>query len=242
MKRIIAMITVAMMAIGMMSTAAFADEIVHNGSLPATSSKEVKITINSLSDSSSGGGTNVLPSEYHVLVNWDVLDGVYDATNSDSEEEDGFKNFTWDCVKLDYTVNDPGTTGEDDPRSANWTQKPKVAFEVLNASAPDLSISASVALEGEDTWAQFISSNPVTGQFTTPTTIAPVSKGNMGTGVESASEGKTGIGTDAENDEDYEYELNWNYTALNEYALQLYKDGNPSAEFTNKFVVTINAA
>lgn len=238
-KRIIAIVTVMMMAITMMSTAAFADEIVHNGDLPATSSQEVKITINAAKDASSGE-ESTLPSEYHVLVNWDVMDGVYDATASDNEET-GFSNYEWDCVKLEYKVNDPGSTG-DDPRSGNWVTTPKVAFEVINASTPDLPIKASVKVDGEDAWKDFISSNPVTSQFSTPVTIAPVTKGNMGTGVQSCSEGKTGIGTDAENDEDYEYELNWNYTALNEYALQLYKDGAGSETFSNTFVVTIEAA
>ena len=238
MKKLMAFFVATMMIMSMV-TVASADEIVHKGELPAESRQEVKITINAAQDASSGG-EDALPSEYHVLVNWDVLDGVYDATASDNTET-GFSNYEWDCVSLEYKVKDPEST-EDDPRSANWTTEPKVAFEVINASTPDLSIEASVKIEGEDAWKDFISSNPVTSQFTDPVTIAPVSKENMGKGVESASEGKTGIGTDAENDEDYEYVLNWDYTALNEYALKLYKEGTASETFSNTFVVTINAA
>lgn len=247
MKRFIAILMAAVMTLGMSAITAFAEQrtdpfLTENGStnLPDEtdiSQQDVKITINAVSDSTGGGGENTLPSEYDILVNWDTQDGVYDATASDEPGENGFKNFAWKWQTLEYEVNSPNVgEGETDPRTANWTTEPKAEFEVVNASTPDLSINAEVALDGDDAWAPYISSNQITEQNATFGTqsIAPVTVANLGSGD---GNGKSTVDT---NYAGHAYELNWDYDALNARALELYQAGGGSDELTNTFVVTIS--
>lgn len=241
MKRFLIIVMAMLIALAM-STTAFAAELVHNGTLPASSEQNVKITINALTD---GGGDNPdcrLPSEYHVRVKWDVQDGVYNATATDNDEDGGFKNYSWDCVKLDFIVNSYTTSnGGTDIREGNWATKPKVAFEVTNASTPDLKIYATPSLKSADAWASYLNATSLTAQNTAigKQEVLPVLKANLGTGVDSYENGVTS--GDAHNDYDYEYTLNWNYDALNAAALAAYKAGTGTVELTNTFVVTITA-
>lgn len=246
-KRFIAILMATMMVFSMSAVAAFAETrtdqfLTENGStnLPDEtdiSQQDVKITIKAVTDSSSGGGENTLPSEYDILVNWDTQDGVYDATASDSAEEGGFKNFTWKWQTLEYEDNSPEVgEGETDPRSANWTTQPKAEFEVVNASTPDLPIKASVALDGDDNWADYLTSNKIDEQNATfgTQTIAPVTPANLGSGD---GKGKSTVDT---NYAGHAYELNWDYDKLNQKALDLYQNGGGSETLTNTFVVTIS--
>lgn len=237
-------ILIAMIMVLAMSTTAMAEEIVHAGTLPASSEQEVSITITALNNGEEGGNEDArLPSEYHVRVKWDVANGVYNATATDSSEEGGFQNYSWDCVTLNYIVN-PYTPSEggSDIREGNWANKPKVAFEVTNASTPDLKIYATAALKGDDAWASLLNATSIADQNANvigKQEIAPVLKANMGTGVDSYENGVTN--GDAHNDYDYEYTLNWNYDALNALALANYKAGTGTQTLTNTFVVTITA-
>lgn len=246
-KRFMAICMATMMVFSMSAVAAFAETrtdqfLTENGStnLPDeddVSQRDVKITIKAVSDSTGGEGGNTLPSEYDILVNWDVQDGVYDATASDSEDEGGFKNFAWKWQTLEYTVNSPEVgEGGTDPRSANWTTQPKAKFEVVNASTPDLPIKAWVALDGEDAWADYLTSNKIDEQNAAfgSQTIAPVTVANLGSGD---GNGKSTVDT---NYAGHEYELNWDYDALNQKALDLYQNGGGSETLTNTFVVTIS--
>jgi len=247
MKRFIAIAMAAVMTLSMSAVAAFAETrtdqfLTENGStnLPDendVSQQDVKITIKAVKDSSSGEGGNTLPSEYDVLVNWDTEDGVYDATASDSSEDGGFKNFAWKWQTLEYEVNSPNVgEGETDPRKANWTTEPKAKFEVVNASTPDLPINAKVDLDGDDAWANYLTSNKIDEQNATfgTKTIAPVTPANLGSG-----DGK-GKSTKDTNYAGHEYELNWDYEKLNQKALDLYQNGGGSETLTNTFVVTIS--
>lgn len=183
-----------------------------------------------------------LPSEYHVRVIWDVKDGKYNATKSDSSATGGQKNFSWDCVSLQYKVN-PYTPaqGTADFRSGNWVSTPKVAFEVTNASTPDKTIYVQASLKGTDNWAGYLNADSIATQNTkiAKQAVAPVLHANMGTGVNSYERGVTT--GDAHNDYDYEYTLNWNYNALNQAALDAYNAGSGNVVKTNTFVVTVTA-
>lgn len=211
-----------------------------------TSSQVVTLKILGATDSGTQGEDVVrLPSEYHVRVKWTYEDGEYNATQSDSDEDGGFKNFGWDCVSLDYTVNEP-TIGEGgtDPREENWTSKPVVAFEVTNASTPDLKIYAQPSI-AEDKWASYLNADSIADQNATigKQTVNPVAKANLGSGVTSYEKGHTPSETNngVYNSYFYEYEFNWNYTALNQRALELYKADTASEFLPNTFVVTITA-
>lgn len=243
MKKFLAILMAMIMVLAMSTTALAdaADELVHAGSLPATSTKDVTITISALTDGSGDDPATRLPSEYHVRVKWDVQNGVYNATATDSAEENGFKNFRWDCEVLDFKVNSYSNENGSDIREGNWANKPKVAFEVTNASTPDLSIQAAASLKGDDAWAPYMKAVSLADQNVAigTQTIAPVLKANLGTGVNSYENGVTS--GDAHNDYDYEYTLNWDYDALNEAALAAYKAGTGMQSFTNTFVVTVTA-
>lgn len=244
MKKIFAML-IAMMMVLSMGVTAFAspdDELVHAGALPATSTQDVRITISALTDGSGSDPDHRLPSEYHVGLLWEVQDGIYDATASDSSEAGGFKNFVWDCEKLDFNVNEVAD-GENDVRVANWAQMPMVRFEVTNASTPDLPITATPSLNSDDTWAPYLKAESISAQNIAvgTQTIAPVLRENLGSGVDSYEEGVAPWGG-AHNTYSYEYELNWDYNALNQKALDSYKAGTGTLEFVNTFVVTINKA
>lgn len=243
MKKFFAMMMAFVMVLAMFSIA-YAEEIVHDGSLPASSEAEAKITIYGLTDGSGSDPDVRLPSEYHVIVNWDITDGVYKATKTDSEDEDGFHNFIWDCVKLDFHVNELGSSGDSDVREGNWEQKPVVRFEVVNASTPDLQITATPSLKGDDAWADFIASNPIATQNTAvgTQTILPVLRANLGTGQNSYENQAQAWGSAAHNEYEYQYEFNWNYDALNQRALDLYKSGTATEVLKNTFVVTIGTA
>lgn len=239
MKKLLAMVIALVLCFAATAVAFAADDQVHGGSLPYTSNQDVKITIKGLHIGGEDDDSK-LPSEYHVRVKWDVLDGVYNATASDAEDG-SFKNFTWDCVTLQYNVNQQGATtvaGRDD----NWTTTPKVAFEVTNASTPDLKIKATPSLSGEDAWAGLLNAATIATQNTTvgTQTINPVEIAKMGSGVNSYQENK---GAASQNVYAYEYVLNWNYDALNALALaNLGTTGTGSTQtLTNHFVVTIAA-
>lgn len=240
MKKFLAILVAMLMVLSLGTALADAqDELVHDGTLPATSEQEVKITINALTDGDGPDPDNRLPSEYHVRVKWDVADGVYNATASDSDDDNGFKNYSWDCETLDFIVNSytPGT-GETDIREGNWASKPAVSFEVTNASTPDLEITATPSLKGTDAWAQFISGTSIATQNTTIGTqvVAPVLKANLGTGVKSYEQN---LGAASHNVYAYTYTLEWNYDALNTAALNAYKAGTGTQDYSNTFVVTI---
>lgn len=220
------------------SAVAFADsgdELVHNGTLPAESTQDVKITINGLHVGGEDDGKN-MPSEYHVRVKWDIADGVYNATATDGKEN--FQNFTWNCTSLEYEVNSYISTDGADIREGNWATAPKVAFEVTNASTPDKPIKIAASMT-ENGWASLLKATSLEDQNTTygTVTVAPVLIANMGTGVNSYEEGI--VGTSAHNVEGYTYVLNWDYDALNALALASLKNNGATAERTATFVVTI---
>lgn len=235
MKKFFVAIMALVLCLSLTSVAFAADDQVHNGTLPYTSNQTAKITIKGLHTGGEDDGSK-LPSEYHVRVKWDVMDGVYNATATDSSE--GFQNFTWDCVTLQYEVNEDA--GDSVNREANWSVKPKVKFEVTNASTPDLSIKATPSLSGANAWAGLLLADTLETQNTAigTQTIAPVLRANMGTGVNSYEEGK---GASSHNVYAYEYTLNWDYDALNQKALDSYNAGTGTQDLTNTFVVTITA-
>lgn len=242
MKKLFAILMALVLAFSM-SAVAFADaadELVHAGALPTESSQEVKITINGLTDGSGSDPDNRLPSEYHVRVIWDVTNGQYSATKTDSAENGGFQNFLWNCEVLDFEVNEVASGENGDIREGNWVSKPAVAFEVTNASTPDLPIYAAASLKGDDAWAQFLNATSIADQNTAigTQTVAPVLKANLGTGVDSY---ELNQGADSHNVYAYEYELNWNYNALNAAALAAYKAGSGAVDYANTFVVTVSA-
>ena len=242
MKKLFAM----MLALALILTSAVAfahasDEIVHDGTLPATSEQSVKITIKALTDGSGDDPETRLPSEYHVRVIWSVQDGVYAATATDTEGPNGFQNFSWNCTTLDFVVNAVSGGDGQDIRSGNWLTKPAVAFEVTNASTPDLPIYAAASIKGTDNWAQFMKSNLISAQNSTLGTrmVPPVLKANLGTGVNSYEQGVGGPA--GHNVMAHEYILDWDYSKLNQAALNAYKAGTGSADYTNTFVVTVSA-
>ncbi len=237
MKKILSVVLalVMMLSLSAVAFADAADEVVHNGTLPAESSQDVKITINGLHAGGADDGKN-LPSEYHVRVKWDVENGVYNATATDGKDD--FQNFSWNCTSLEYEVNTYTGTDGADVRSGNWATTPKVAFEVTNASTPDkpIKIAASMAANG---WASLLKAASLEDQNSTfgTVTVAPVLIANMGTGVNSYEEGV--VGTAAHNVEGYTYVLNWDYDALNTLALASLKNNSATTELTATFVVTI---
>lgn len=243
MKKLLAVL-LSMVLVFAMSAVAFAnaaDELLHNGSLPATSEQAVKITIRGLTDGSGPDPDTRLPSEYHVRVIWTIQDGVYSATATDADDDNGFKNFSWDCETLDFKVNSVSSTATEDVRVGNWKGNvPKVAFEVTNASTPDLPIYVAASLKDSDTWAAFMKDNFISAQNTAigTKTVSPVLKANLGTGVKSYEQN---LGSASHNVYAYEYTLNWDYDKLNQKALDLYKAGTASSDFTNTFVVTVSA-
>lgn len=238
MKKLLAMVIALVLCFAATAVAFAADDQVHAGVLPYTSNQDVKITIKGLHIGGAEDDSK-LPSEYHVRVKWDVMDGVYNATTSDNA--DGFKNFIWDCVTLQYEVNKQGATNVAG-RDANWATKPKVAFEVTNASTPDLKIKVTPSLTDSDAWAGLLNAETIATQNTTVGTkvVNPVEIAKMGTGINSYQENK---GAASQNVYAYEYTLNWNYDALNALALaNLGTTGTGSTQtLTNHFVVTIAA-
>lgn len=237
MKKLFAILLSAMLFVSLAACALAADDQVHNGTLPYTSEQAVKITLRGLHDGGEDDGTR-LPSEYHIRVKWNKLDGVYAATRTDNKE--GFKNFTWDCVKLDYVLGTV-TAGERDIREGNWINVPAVAFEVTNASTPDLSIKATPSLKGANAWAQYLKDTTIEAQNATigSQVIPPVLKANLGSGVNSYEKNE---GASSHNVYAYNYTFNWDYDALNSAALAAYKAGTGNIELTNTFVVRVEAA
>ena len=239
MKKLFAILMSAMLFVSLAACALAADDQVHNGTLPYTSEQDVKITIKGLHDGGEDDGTK-LPSEYHIRVKWNKLDGVYAATKTDGGES-GFKNFTWDCVKLDYVLGTVTSGSGADIRQGNWVSIPAVSFEVTNASTPDLSIKATPSLKGANAWAQYLKADTIEAQNTAigSQTIPPVLKANLGTGVNSYEENK---GAASHNVYAYAYTFNWDYDALNRAALAAYKAGTGDVELTNTFAVRVEAA
>lgn len=241
MKKFLALIAALVMVFAVSATAFAAADQVHNGTLPYTNEEGVaKITINGLHTGGSDDGTN-LPSEYHVRVKWNITNGVYNATATDVEG--GFQNFSWDCETLQYKVNTV-TGGTSDTREGNWATnaKPAVAFEVTNASTPDLSIQVAASLKGANAWAGLLKAATIETQNDTTIgtqTVAPVLRSNMGTGRNSYEQD---LGAGSHNVYAYTYILNWDYDALNAKALANYKAGTGTQELTNTFVVTVSAA
>lgn len=236
MKKFLALIAALVMVFAVSATAFAAGDQVHDGTLPYTSSEDAKITITGLQIG--GDDEDVrLPSEYHVRVKWNVVNGVYKATKTDGV--DGFKNFTWDCDVLDYKL---GTVGEGatDVREGNWTIKPAVAFEVTNASTPDKHIFATPSVGGTNTWASLLKDASIEAQNTAigSQDVPPVLIANLGSGNNSYEEGK---GAASHNVYAYDYTFNWNYDTLNQLALAAFKAGSGTQTLTNTFVVTISA-
>ena len=239
MKKFLALIMALVLCLSMAS-AALADgpagDQVHAGTLPYTSEQAAKITITGLHTGGADDDTK-LPSEYHVRVKWDITNGVYKATKTDGK--DGFQNYDWDCVKLEYKVRSVGAA-ESDVREGNWEVTPSVTFEVTNASTPDLNVYATPSLKGTNNWASLLKATTIEAQNTTIGTklVPPVLLAKMGTGVNSYEENK---GRASHNVYAYTYELNWNYDALNALALQAFASGTGTQELSNTFVVTISA-
>lgn len=241
MKKFLALIAALVMVFAVSATALAdgpAGDQVHAGVLPYTSEQAVTITINGLHTGGEDDGTR-LPSEYHVRVKWNKQDGIYNATATDGE--DGFKNYSWDCVKLEYKVNSAGSSTDADVREGNWATKPAVSFEVTNASTPDLHIFATPSLKGANAWAGLLKAETIEAQNTTIGTkdVPPVLVANMGTGVNSYEQN---LGANSRNVYAYTYTFNWDYDALNQMALKAYKEGKGTQPLTNTFVVTITAA
>lgn len=236
------------------SSVAFADaEPACTHDVPGKTYSQV-VTVTLIGENETSGSSDEklhLPSEYHVRVIWDVQNGKYNATESDSSTTGGQKNFSWDCGSLQYKVNSyTPDEGETDFRSANWLSTPKVAFEVTNASTPDktiyvqASLSENVQGNAIDEWATYMTGDSISTQNIAigKQTVAPVKHANMGTGVNSY-EGRstTGHADRDHNVFDYEYELNWDYNKLNQAALDAYNAGTGTFNLTNTFVVTVTA-
>lgn len=246
-KRFISLFVAIVMLVAMSSVALADCDFGHKTTLPVTSEQAVTLTILTASDGTGGGSEVVrLPSEVHVRVKWTKQDGVYNATYSDSSSSTGFKNFKWDCVKLQYVVNTTGTTSNgQDVRTSNWTTEPSVGFEVTNASTPDHTVSVKTSIKGTDSWASFMTGTSLTNQATTFGTknVAPVLRANMGTGVNSYEQGNNAAHANYKhNTISYDYDLEWDYTALNQRALDLYLGTQgATGTLTNTFVVTVDA-
>lgn len=238
MKKFLALIAALVMVFAVSATAFAAGDQVHAGELPYTSEQDAKITITGLQIGGDDGEVR-LPSEYHVRVKWNVVNGVYKATKTDGI--DGFKNFTWNCDILDYELGEVGE-GATDVREGNWTITPAVAFEVTNASTPDkyISVTPSVGDTG-NTWASLLKGASIEDQNTAigSKDVPPVLIANLGSGNNSYEEGK---GAASHNVFAYDYTFNWNYKALNELALAAFKANSGTQTLTNTFVVTISAA
>lgn len=238
MKKFLALIAALVMVFAVSATAFAANtDQVHNGTLPYTSEQDAKITITALHAGGDNDGTR-LPSEYHVRVRWNKQDGIYNATATDTEN--GFKNFTWNCESLEYELGEV-SEGATDIREGNWATEPAVSFEVTNASTPDLHIFATPSLSGADAWAGLLKAATIKDQNDTIGTqdVPPVLVGNMGTGVDSYEQN---LGKNSHNVYAYTYTFNWDYDALNQMALDAYKNGNTIQPLVNTFVVTITAA
>ena len=240
MKKLFASALAMVMALGMGSVAfagATTDKVheFHNEVPPHTSSQDVSITINGFKDPGEEGG---LPSEYHVRVIWDVENGVYDVSKA---IEAGLKIYNWDCTRLDYVK---GANISDERNINNWTSKPKVAFEVTNASTPNLPITATPSLNGADNWKQYMKAAYIEDQNATigTQTVSPVLKSKLGSGVESRVDGTGAFGTQEANVYQYVYTLNWDYEKLNEKAYELWLAGTGSEIATNSYVVSIGTA
>lgn len=219
-----------------------AGDQVHDGTLPYTSEQQVvKITISGLHVGGEDDDTR-LPSEYHVRVKWNIADGVYNATATDGK--DGFKNFDWDCVTLEYKLASAGSSTAPDVREGNWAAKPAVGFEVTNASTPDLKIYVTATLKSNNAWAGLLKAATLETQNTgiINREVKPVQIADMGTGVDSYDRKHV----NSQNVYAYDYVLNWDYDALNTKALKLFKDSatgttDASQDLENTFVVTISA-
>lgn len=245
MKRFFAVILALVLCFSVASVAMAdgpAGDQVHNGSLsePYKSEQQVKITISGLHVGGEDDNTR-LPSEYHVRVKWDIADGVYNATATDGK--DGFKNFDWDCVTLEYKLASAGSSTAPDVREGNWAAKPAVGFEVTNASTPDLKIYVTATLKSNNAWAGLLKAATLETQNTgiINKEVNPVQIADMGTGVNSYDRKHV----NSQNVYAYDYVLNWDYDALNTKALELFKDSATGAaasqDLENTFVVTINA-
>lgn len=212
---------------------------------PQKYSKQVKITIYGTNDPSGESPDKIhLPSEYHIRVIWNVLDGVYNATRSD-DKIPGQKNFSWDCASLEYKVNSyTPPTGGTDFRTGNWVATPKVAFEVTNASTPDKTIYVTPSLDGDDNWSAYLNASSIADQNRNigKKTVSPVKRENMGTGVNSYEGRSTANHPDRDNNVyAYTYTLNWNYDNLNKAALDAYKNATGNVVKLNTFVLTVSA-
>lgn len=184
-----------------------------------------------------------LPEEYHVRVVWNKTDGLYNATKTDTEGKDGFKNFYWDCGTLQYKLIALGQpeNGKKDVREGNWVTKPAVAFEVTNASTPTLDIAVTATLKNStDTWASYMYADSIATQNDkiNHKVVPHVLHENMGSGQNSYEKN---LGAASHNVFQYDYVLNWNYDALNQQALDLYNNGWLELNQVNTFVVTITA-
>ena len=244
MKKFFAILVAVILAVAM-SSVAFAAPACPHDKPPIDYENSVTVTvIGAVTEGTQGDDVVRLPSEYHVRVVWDKVDGNYNATKTDGKDDDSFKNFIWNCNKLQFEVNKAGTTGEGgaDIREGNWVTKPSVKFEVTNASTPDLAIYAQPSLKTDDTWADLMLAPSITSQNTSvgKVKIDPVKKGNMGTGTNSYEQGANASHADHNHNVfAYEYTLNWDYNKLNEAALAGYVNGTGTQTLTNTFVVTV---
>ena len=248
MKKKFLAILVAVVLTLAMSSVAFADTPACTHDVPEKVYEQaVTVTIiGAVTEGTQGDDIVRLPSEYHIRVVWDKQDGKYNATKTDGAGANKFKNFIWDCVTLQFKVNSTGTTGEDgkDIREGNWVTEPSVKFEVTNASTPDLKISATPSLKGDDAWASYMKATSITAQNTSIGTevIDPVKKANMGSGENSYEQGaNTNHDDHNHNVYAYKYTLNWDYDKLNAAALAGYVNGTGTKTLTNTFVVTVSA-
>lgn len=235
------------------SSVAFAAETACPHDVPTKNYEQaVSVTLYGTNETSGSSDDKLhLPSEYHIRVIWDLQNGKYNATKSDSSATGGLKNFSWDCATLQYKVNSyTPAQGATDFRTGNWVSTPKVAFEVTNASTPDKTIyvQASLAkdIQGKDidNWAAYMTGDSISAQNTTigKQTVAPVLRANMGTGVNSYEGRSTAGHTNRDhNVYDYEYDLNWDYNKLNQAALDAYNAGTGNVVKSNTFVVTVTA-